>query len=320
MLYQLLISLKMRKILFVSSGNSGKIKQVVYNQAQSINEYIVDHFLIQGKGIYGYLKNILPLKRIISSNEYSVIHAHYSFSAFIASLAGSYPLVVSLMGSDVKSGFFYRIMIMLFQRLFNWKYIIVKSEDLKQSLNLKNALVIPNGVDINIFKPLDKIECQKILGWENTKKHILFAANPRRVEKNYKLAFDAISLINDSMIDIHVLENVSYNDMVFFYNASDVIILTSLWEGSPNVIKEAMACNRPIVCTDVGDANWVLKGTEGCYIAEFIKEDVANKIILALEFSKKRKNTIGRLRILDLGLDKETIAKRLEFIYNSIAK
>lgn len=310
----------MRKILFVSSGNSGKIKQVVYNQAQSINEYIVDHFLIQGKGIYGYLKNILPLKRIISSNEYSVIHAHYSFSAFIASLAGSYPLVVSLMGSDVKSGFFYRIMIMLFQRLFNWKYIIVKSEDLKQSLNLKNALVIPNGVDINIFKPLDKIECQKILGWENTKKHILFAANPRRVEKNYKLAFDAISLINDSMIDIHVLENVSYNDMVFFYNASDVIILTSLWEGSPNVIKEAMACNRPIVCTDVGDANWVLKGTEGCYIAEFIKEDVANKIILALEFSKKRKNTIGRLRILDLGLDKETIAKRLEFIYNSIAK
>ena len=95
----------------------------------------------------------------------------------------------------------------------------------------------------------------------------------------------------------------------------ELVILTSLWEGSPNVIKEAMACNCPIVSTNVGDVRWVIGDTEGCYITSFDPEDVAEKIKLALEFGKR---TNGRDRIIELGLDSETIAKRLIDIYSKV--
>ena len=95
-------------------------------------------------------------------------------------------------------------------------------------------------------------------------------------------------------------------------NASDVILLTSLWEGSPNVIKEAMACNRPIVSTDVGDVKSIIQDTKGCYISTNNSKDIAKKITLALRF----KNTNGRINIDHL--KKENIAKKLVNIYSDL--
>jgi glycosyltransferase involved in cell wall biosynthesis len=86
-------------------------------------------------------------------------------------------------------------------------------------------------------------------------------------------------------------------------------------EGSPNVIKEAMACNCPIVATDVGDIRWVLGETEGCYISSFDTKEFADKIRLALKYSETVGRTNGMKRIQELGLDSETIAKRIIDIY-----
>jgi len=95
-----------------------------------------------------------------------------------------------------------------------------------------------------------------------------------------------------------------------------MVILTSKFEGSPNVIKEAMACNCPIVSTDVGDVREVIGNTEGCFITSFEPEGVAKKIKLAIEFNKK---TNGRDNITHL--DEKVIAQRLIDVYQSaIAK
>jgi teichuronic acid biosynthesis glycosyltransferase TuaC len=268
------------KVLFVSSGNSSNgISPIILNQGTSLQNQgaSVAYFTIKGKGIIGYLKAIPKLQKFIKKNKFDIIHAHYSLSAFVATLSGAKPLVVSLMGSDVKSKKYFKLFIKLFNK-FSWAKMIVKSEDMKLSLGIKEVKIIPNGVDFERFQPIDKIIALKETGWDNTKKHVLFAANPKRYVKNFKLAKNAFDLLNRSDIDLHFLNEVPNVQLPFYFNAADVVLLTSLWEGSPNVIKEAMACNRPIVSTDVGDINNLIGKTEGCYISSLDPKDIMIKI------------------------------------------
>ena len=308
------------KVLFVSSGNSiNGISPIIKNQGESLIRQGVDltYFIIKGKGIKGYLKNIKPLRELNKGNNFDLIHAHYSMSAFVASLAGAKPLVVSLMGSDVKSERYFKSIIKMFNKLF-WSKIIVKSEDMKQSLGINSVEIIPNGVDFDKFKLKNQQECKNQLGWDLSKKQILFVANPSRYEKNFNLANAAFDILSDTNIELKVLKDVPNELMPVYHNAADIVLLTSLWEGSPNVIKEAMACNVPIVSTDVGDVKAVIGNTEGCYITSFDPKDVAKKIKMALEFAKIKGRTKGRERLNELGLDSESVAKRIIGVYEKV--
>ena len=303
------------RVLFVSSGNSvNGISPIVKSQGNSlINQGVkVDFFTIKGKGIKGYLKNIPRLRKIIKAKGYDIVHVHYSKSAFVASLAGAKPLVVSLMGSDIHSTVLERSIIKLFNKLY-WCKVIVKSKDMKKKVEIQEPSIIPNGVNFDMFKPISKTESRNYLKWKINEKHILFAANPKRYEKNYKLAKEAFGLLENNNIQIHYLSDVPNEKVVYHINSADVVILTSLWEGSPNVIKEAMACNIPIVSTDVGDVRDVIGNTEGCFITTFKPEDVAEKMQKALEFGKR---TTGRedIKHLESGI----IAKKIIEIYKSV--
>ena len=301
------------RILFVSSGNRG-ISPVVQNQGDSL-EYqgnIVKYFPIKGKGTLGYLSNVRRLKKYLKNNKFDVVHAHYSLTAFVVSIAKASPLVVSLMGSDVKKGWIYRLIIRIFAFTFSWKTIIVKSDDMKKSLKIDMAMVIPNGVNLQRFKELDKTECLNKLGWDKNKLHILFPANIVRQEKNYKLLEDAFAELEDENIGVHWFNKVPNEETPYWYNAADVVVMTSLWEGSPNAIKEAMACNCPIVSTDVGNVSWLFGDTQGCFFTDYSPSDCANKIKMALAFKGK---TQGRQRIINLGLSNDLVAERLIEIY-----
>ena len=98
-------------------------------------------------------------------------------------------------------------------------------------------------------------------------------------------------------------------------SASDLMLLPSLSEGSPQIVKEAMACNCPIVATDVGDIKEILGDTEGCYITKFDPIDLAEKITLALNFGKR---TNGRVRMENY--DNKVIADKIFNIYKVAAK
>lgn len=306
------------RILFVSSGNRG-ISPIVSNQGVSLiyQGVIVKYFPIIGKGLLGYLSNIIKLRKFLQEEKFDVVHAHYSLTAFVVSMANAKPLVVSLMGSDVKKGLVFRLIIRVFAFLYSWKNIIVKSEDMRSSLNIDNVMIIPNGVNLKRFREIDRVECRKRLGWDMEKKHILFPANIARPEKNYHLLDEAEKKLNDSNIEVHWFNNVPNEDTPYWYNAADVVVMTSLWEGSPNAIKEAMACGTPVVSVDVGDVKEVMGNTDGCYIAERNPDDIADKIRMALAFKGK---TNGRQRIIDLGLSNDLVAKKLIEIYNEVLK
>lgn len=139
--------------------------------------------------------------------------------------------------------------------------------------------------------------------------------------KNIQLLEKAYGLLDSTEnIELHALQNIPHQDIPKYMNASDVVILTSLWEGSPNVIKEAMACNRPVVATAVGDIAWLFGDEPGHFLTSFDYEDVSNKLNMALEFAEKVGQTNGRKRIIELGLDSESVAKRIAQVYQEILK
>lgn len=302
------------KVLFVSSANrNGEINPIVLNQGQSLSGKGVEirYFGVRGNGFAGYLGNVASLKKELKEFKPDVVHAHYVLSGVVAKFAGARPLVVSLMGSDVNGGRWQRMISQVFAGYF-WDACIVKTEEMKKTLGYERIHIIPNGVDMNWFIPEAKEDALRETGWDETKVNILFPSDPERPEKNFRLAEEAVKALSDDKLKLHVLKDVPRRKVVHYLNASDTVLLTSHWEGSPNIIKEAMACNIPVVSTMVGDVEEIFRGTDGCYI---VKDNVG-EICLALRSAITRKRTDGREHIayLDSGL----IARRIIDIYSGL--
>ena len=304
------------KVLFIASGNHETPSAILTNQAEALKSEGVDveWYLLKGKGIKGYLRNVKPLRKYLKEHKYDAIHAHFSLSAFVASWAGAKALIVSLMGDDVKKARWYKFIVQLFAACYRWKAIIVKSNDMYRDLGMKRVLVIPNGVNLDRFKRMDKAECQKRLRWSPEKKHILFPAVATRPVKDCALAEAAVAHLPN--VELHAFENTPNEETPYWYNAADVVLLTSKWEGSPNAIKEAMACSRPIVSNNVGDVAERTSGVDGCYV---INKDDRSKMIVelakALAEALKFEKTKGREKIIVDGLDAHDINLRLIAVY-----
>jgi len=305
------------KVLFVSSGNlsHGKPSILIKNQGESLKAIgvSVHYFTINGKGLFGYLKAVKYIAREITSIQPDHIHSHYSLSAFATSIALILFSIkkthtVSLMGSDTKmKGWKRRLTIYLSNQ--RWNHTIVKALSMAKELDLKDYKIIPNGVNMNNIKPF-------ILPFNTT---IIFPANPERVSKNYDLAVQAMNIAKNSIpeLNLEVCYNVSHQEIISKIQKSGIVLVTSLWEGSPNIVKEAMALNKPIVCTKVGDAEMLLNNVNGSFLVGFDPYEVAEAIKSAVRFGKNEDESNGRNKLLELKLDSTSIAKRLLKTYNS---
>ena len=161
---------------------------------------------------------------------------------------------------------------------------------------------------------MDQKDARFFLNMDLNKKYVLFSSRFDRKEKNADLALSAINLLQDINIELIELKDIPDENINILFNACDLGLLTSIMEGSPQFIKEAMACNLPIVSTNVGDVKDVFNDTEGCFISLFNPEDVAEKIKMALDFGKR---TNGRNKITNY--NNHIIASKVISIYQKIA-
>ncbi len=309
------------KVLFVSSGNRGKASAPVANQAGSIDRYAEDAnikmYAVKGKGVSGYLQNIRSLKKTIKSYDPDLIHAHYSFCGFLSILTFTgKPVITSLMGSDLQLKFHWRVMLSV-ASLF-WKAIIIKSEAMRKRYVFAPTYVIPNGVDFAKYSHLEKEKARAMLGLSPDKIYVLFLADPQRKEKNFLLTEQAFRALAIPGAELLVKHGIPHEETKLYYYAADVLALSSLYEGSPNVVKEAMVCNCPVVSTRVGDVEILFGETPGHFIAGSDISGFSEKMYEAIRFSVAHNRTGGRNRIIALELDAETVAKKIVSLYRQV--
>jgi glycosyltransferase involved in cell wall biosynthesis len=199
--------------------------------------------------------------------------------------------------------------------------IIVMSEAMRAAIPPgvagRKVTVLPDGIDLERFKPLNRDTSRAQLGWTEGGLHVLFPAAPNRPEKRYGLAAAAVEATRAARpaVELHTLGRVPHAEVPVWINASDVVLLTSTHEGSANAVKEALACNVPVVTVDAGDARQRIADVPGCYIAEATEADLADKLQLVMATGGR---VAGRAAVASLALDRT--AERLAAIYEAVAR
>lgn len=315
----------MTKVLIVCSGNAPNFQleadqAFIYDQVNAISknypEINFDYFFIQGKGIKGYLSNFQRLKRQIKAQKFDVIHAHFGLAGLLANLQRSVPVICTFHGSDIN--ILKNRIVSALATILSRQTIFVSDKLYRKAIFKKNKNIIPCGVDFEIFKPLNKELAKQRMNLNSSKNYILFSSSFSNKIKNYQLLKEARGLLKNRNIEILELKGYSREEVALLLNAADICVMTSFSEGSPQFIKEALACNCPIVSTNVGDVQEVFGNTKGCYITTYEVDDVIVKIKLALDFADTIGKTQGRKRIIELGLVSESVAKRVAEVYRKV--
>jgi glycosyltransferase involved in cell wall biosynthesis len=198
--------------------------------------------------------------------------------------------------------------------------IIVVSERLRdalpRSVDPARVWLVPNGVDLNRFRPLDRRRCRQTLGWREGDYHVVFPSSPARPEKRFALARAATAQVSAGRpVQLHALDGVAHADVPIWLNAADAVLLTSTHEGSPVVLKEALACDTPVVSVDVGDVRERLEGVAGCHIAGATADQLVKGLAVVLADGGR---IDGRGRVEELGLDR--IGRRIADVYRAVAR
>lgn len=302
------------KVLIVCSANSGRIAPFIIDQAEALERegVVADFFTIEGRGIKGYLTHLRLLKMKMRIFQPDLLHAHYGLSGLLANLQRKVPVITTYHGSDINNDKVFRFSKLAIR--FSAYNIFVSEKNLcKASKSTNKAALIPCGVDTDFFKPVDKWQARKKLNLCVDKKYILFSGAFSNTVKNPKLAIQAVSQLNN--VELLELKGYSRDQVALFMNAVDAVLMTSFTEGSPQFIKEAMACNCPVVSVPVGDVSEIISGIDGCYLTSYNPVDVSEKLNLVINIDTK---TNGRIRIIERGLDAETIAKKIVSIYRKV--
>lgn len=285
----------------------------IYEQIQGLKTHGCELRIcfVRGGGAKSYIQAWREIRKAIKEYQPDLIHAHYGLCGVIANMQRKVPVICTYHGSDINEKNI-RKLSMIAVRLS--RYNIFVSQKLRDIAgNPTNSMVIPCAVDVNHFRPMDKQSCRKQLGMDANKIYILFSKEFADEVKNYPLAKAAVEGLN---CDAELLEFYGYTreQVPLLYNAVDCGLLTSFTEGSPQFVKEAIACGCPIVSTDVGDAKEVIDGVENSYTCSYETDDVIQKLQKAI--------TIGHLREthLDQKYIHENIVNKLFEIYQQVCK
>lgn len=301
------------RVLVVARCKNSHYAPFITEQVEAIEKQEVDceYFGVNGKGIIGYIRQIPKLKKSIRDYHPDLIHAHYGLCGLLANYQRKVPVITTYHGSDINDPNVLRLSRKAIRR--SWFNIFVSQKNVDIASPLKDFALIPCGINLEDYPVIEKSEARRQMGLSPSKKYVLFAGAYDNHVKNAPLAKAAMELVPEA--ELLELKGYSRLQVATLMQAVDAFLMTSFTEGSPQVIKEAMACGCPIVSVDVGDVKERIDGIPGCYLADRDAESIAEKMKKALAFEGR---TLGRMAIVDNGLSNDSIASRIISIYKSL--
>jgi teichuronic acid biosynthesis glycosyltransferase TuaC len=217
------------------------------------------------RGRSDYALAALRVRRIAASGGYDMVHVHYGLSALSAGLVNNVPRVVTLYGSDINVWWQHWI------TKIGWRGYAARiyvSKRLAEAADDRSGIIIPNGVDFNRFTPGDRLESRRMVGAQPDDRVLLFGAYPERKVKGWDLFSEVVARLIQQGIRARPLilsePGQPTDRVVKKLDAADLLLFTSRRgsEGSPTVVKEAIAMGLPVVSVDVGDVAELLAGVE----------------------------------------------------------
>jgi glycosyltransferase involved in cell wall biosynthesis len=259
------------------------------------------------------LQNYRLLLKIINQFQPDLVHAHYGITGLFTNLQRMVPVITTFHGSDINDSSV-RLISKSAGKLSAYS-IFVSPDLLVKSKCTKNGMVLPCGVDTTTFRPIPKQLARRQLHLPSDKRFVLFSGAFADTVKNPSLAIEVASqLPNLRLIE---LKDYTRNEVALLLNAVDACLLTSTSEGSPQLIKEALACNCPVVSVDVGDVALRLKGVTGCIVTSYDRNELVKSLEMVVNAQQR---TNGRDRIMKDQLDNISIAHQLKSIYLNVLK
>lgn len=269
-----------------------------------------------------YLRGAREVRRRVTREQFDLIHVHFGLCGLMTLGQSRCPVVISYCGGDL---------IHRYEPLISWRNrvisrwlarrasaVIVKSQEMKRLLGDPRAHVIPNGIDLQLFRPLDRTWARQQLGLAPDRLSVLFVGDyaGSRV-KGFDLVEQAVarlaSLLPEREVDLIPVYGEPQERLPLYMNAADVLAVASLWEGSPNAVKEALACNLRVVSVDVGDVRQLLGADPDCRIVARIPEAMAQALSELL--SPPRRGS-GRERMR--ALSSVAVARRVLGVYEEV--
>jgi glycosyltransferase involved in cell wall biosynthesis len=319
------------RVLMVASqlprpGQPGTMAPAV-RQIESIRALGVEVQVLPVRGAKGlkYVRGAGNLRSLTPSVD--LIHAHYGYSGWLARTQIRKPVIVTFLGDDLlgtpdltgRMTTFSKCVV----RADRWlahavDAVIVVSAAMARVIAPVKAYVIPQGVDLNAFCPMDMREAKARLGLADHTRYVLFPGRPEVPRKAFPLAQTVVKETarrTGKPLELLPLGRVEPSQVPLYMNACAAMVLTSFSEGSPNVVKEAMACNRPIVSVPVGDVSELLAGVNGCAICP---RDVGELSAALADVLQHAEPTNGRIAVEQKGLDLPSVARKIVDLYADV--
>ena len=295
----------------------------VKEQVESLkmNGIDCDVYFSNGKeegGMRSHWKSVGKIRKLLRDSHYDIIHCHHSISGLILLLAGGAfknKCVVSYQNDPTRE-FGGKWLFYLLYLFFN--RIIIKNTG--PYMEKKKVVYLPNGTNSSFFRPMDKTECRKKLGWNNEKYYILYMDSNAgtRTQKRLDRYQEVLALLQKDFDNIEsvVLTNTPREEIPTYMNACDLHLMTSDFEGSPNSVKECLCCNTPVVCTDVGNVKDMMGDIPGCYVTR--EKDAMELADCVKKVLTTKDSFSGRDLFLAKGYGIETVAEKLIKMYQLI--
>ncbi len=307
----------------------------VHRQVGALQTLIPDmHIIYAGMGSSpkDMIALTIKLRHELKTFKPDVIHSQYATvtGAVTVMASGQIPMVVSFGGDEIYGTYINNHSTKSLRTNLALKcsrycarkatVCIAKNEmmcEILRKWGAKRVEEIPNGVNLDLFKELPQHACREELGLKPDVQYVVFAIRDKDYVKRRDLAEKAVELCNQETcqnVELLVLNDVDPKLIPLYLNAGNVLLLCSNHEGSPNIVKEALACNRPVVSTDVGDVRRRFSSVNGLFLVQQNPLDIAEGLKQAMHLEKSD----GRNFVRDLS--EKIVAQRLVHLYKSISK